>query len=102
MKCSACGRTRREDARFCDGCGAPQAAPCAACGRELRPEARFCDGCGRSVVAPPERSPHEYTPKHLADKILRSRSALQGERKHVTVLFADVKGSVELAARVDA
>jgi class 3 adenylate cyclase/tetratricopeptide (TPR) repeat protein len=101
MECSACGRSSREDARFCDGCGATLATPCIACGRQLRPEARFCDACGQSVEAAAERSPHEYTPKHLADKILRSRSALEGERKQVTVLFADVKGSMELAERVD-
>ena len=43
----------------------------------------------------------DYTPKHLADKILESKSALEGERKHVTVLFADVKGSMELAEQLD-
>ncbi len=51
--------------------------------------------------ARPDRSPADYTPKHLADKILTSRSALEGERKQVTVLFADVKGSMELAEQVD-
>ncbi len=48
-----------------------------------------------------ERAPRDYTPKHLADKILQSTSALEGERKQVTVLFADVKGSMELAEQVD-
>jgi class 3 adenylate cyclase/tetratricopeptide (TPR) repeat protein len=48
-----------------------------------------------------ERAPRDYTPKHLADKILQSKSALEGERKQVTVLFADVKGSLELAEQVD-
>ena len=42
-----------------------------------------------------------YTPKHIAEKILSSRAALEGERKHVTVLFADVKGSMDLAEQVD-
>jgi class 3 adenylate cyclase len=51
--------------------------------------------------APAERSPRDYTPHHLADKILQSKSALEGERKQVTVLFADVKGSMELAEQVD-
>jgi class 3 adenylate cyclase/tetratricopeptide (TPR) repeat protein len=46
--------------------------------------------------------PRSYTPRHLADKILQSKSALEGERKQVTVLFADVKGSMELAEQVDA
>jgi class 3 adenylate cyclase/tetratricopeptide (TPR) repeat protein len=53
------------------------------------------------VVPPPARSPRVYTPKHLADKILQSKSALEGERKQVTVLFADVKGSMELAEQLD-
>src|SRR5215467_7821316 len=44
----------------------------------------------------------QYTPKHLAEKILTSRSALEGERKQVTVLFADLKGSMDLAEQVDA
>ncbi len=48
-----------------------------------------------------ERAPRAYTPNHLADKILSSRSALEGERKQVTVLFADVKGSMELAEQLD-
>jgi class 3 adenylate cyclase len=47
------------------------------------------------------RSPRDYTPKHLADKILQSKTALEGERKQVTVLFADVQGSLELAEQLD-
>jgi class 3 adenylate cyclase len=59
-----------------------------------------------SLAAPsapslPERDPRSYTPKHLAEKILTSRSALEGEREQVTVLFADVKGSMDLAGQVD-
>jgi class 3 adenylate cyclase len=52
-------------------------------------------------IPPPARDPRAYTPKHLADKILQSKSALEGERKQVTVLFADVKGSMDLAERLD-
>ena len=48
-----------------------------------------------------ERAPRDYTPRHLADKILQSKSALEGERKQVTVLFADVKSSMELAEQID-
>ena len=57
----------------------------------------------KAEVSPsrPERDPRAYTPKHLADKILQSKSALEGERKQVTVLFADVKGSMELAEHMD-
>ena len=101
----------RPGAKFCDGCGLPQAPVCSGCGHELRAEARFCDACGqpcaaagsREVAAGPpatERAPRDYTPAHLADRILRSRSALEGERKQVTVLFADVKGSMELAEQL--
>ncbi len=68
---------------------------------------KFCGGCGRSLTSsaasadPKFHSPHVYTPKHLAEKILISRSALEGERKQVTVLFADLKGSMELLADRD-
>jgi class 3 adenylate cyclase len=64
---------------------------------------RFCLECGRALAesAAPERDLRDYTPKHLADKILQSKSALEGERKQVTVLFADVKGSMELAGQLD-
>ena len=59
-------------------------------------------GALREAPAPAQaRTPRDYTPKHLADKILQSKSALEGERKQVTVLFADVKGSMELAEQVD-
>src|SRR5262245_18734145 len=65
---------------------------------------RFCLGCGQPV-APAKATwplePRSYTPKHLAEKILTSRSALEGERKQVTILFADVKGSTELASELD-
>jgi len=64
--------------------------------------AKFCLECGEPVaqqIAP--RSPDSYTPKHLAEKILTSKAALEGERKQVTVLFADLKGSMELLADRD-
>ncbi len=77
---------------------------CPSCSAELPAEAQFCDGCGQRIGEVPlsaqERDPRAYTPKHLADKILQSKSALEGERKQVTVLFADVKGSMELAEQV--
>src|SRR5262249_43967411 len=68
---------------------------------------RFCNGCGASLETPPTlarprfASPQSYTPKHLAERILTSKSALEGERKQVTVLFADLKGSMELLADRD-
>src|SRR5512145_1246862 len=110
MDCQRCQQRNSDDARFCESCGAPFAPRCSSCGREVRTGARFCAGCGQPLgalassaeVTGMERplrdvSPRDYTPKHLADKILQSKSALEGERKQVTVLFADVKGSMELA-----
>jgi class 3 adenylate cyclase len=119
MRCSSCERESRPGATFCDRCGAPLASGCPECGCEFRSEARFCDACGAARAdpaaaaatrrprgppppySPPERTPRSYTPRHLAEKILASKSALEGERKQVTVLFADVKGSMELAEQVD-
>jgi class 3 adenylate cyclase len=90
-------------------CAAPLAVCCAGCQAELPAGARFCPQCARPAepllapaqASPAERSPRDYTPKHLAEKILQSKSALEGERKQVTVLFADVKGSMELAEQLD-
>ena len=107
MDCPSCGHANPRDATFCGDCGASLAAPveCPACGRPSKLGQKFCYGCGRrlaesSAVETPVREPRSYTPKHLADKILQSKSALEGERKQVTVLFADVKGSMELAEEV--
>ena len=103
--CPACDTANREEARFCDSCGQGLVLCCPACSRELRRGARFCDDCGvpvvRAAARVTESSPQDYTPKHLADKILSTRSALEGERKQVTVLFADVKGSLELSREID-
>ncbi|HYB44394.1 MAG TPA: adenylate/guanylate cyclase domain-containing protein, partial [Candidatus Methylomirabilis sp.] len=76
---------------------------CPACGHENPAGAKFCNDCGGRLAgrpAPPD--PRSYTPRHLAEKILAQKSALEGERKPVTVLFADVARSMELAERVDA
>jgi class 3 adenylate cyclase/tetratricopeptide (TPR) repeat protein len=105
VNCTSCGHENPDRAKFCLDCGAAFATRCAQCDTELPARARFCLECGAVVAAgeslAPERAPRDYTPKHLADKILQSKSALEGERKQVTVLFADVKGSVELAGSVD-
>ena len=105
MKCPKCQTENLADSSFCEECGAPLEATCPSCGAGNRPSAKFCRKCRAALGAgqPPERaSVAAYTPKHLADKILTSRSALEGERKRVTVLFADVKGSMELAEKTDA
>jgi len=100
MTCAACGHENRDMAKFCEECAAAMERRCTACGAQLRPTSKFCDECA-APAAPSAREPLAYTPKHLAEKILASKSALEGERKQVTVLFADVKGSLELAEQVD-
>ncbi len=115
MQCESCGHANYSKDKFCSQCGAALVARCLSCNAELQANAKFCSECGRVVaVAPvgdgsdldtktsPRRSVAQYTPKHLVEKILQSRSALEGERKQVTVLFADVKGSMTLASQLDA
>lgn len=106
MKCTRCQKENPPQAKFCLECGAALALKCAACGTELPAGAKFCPECGQSLNAQPGIairfiSPETYTPRHLAEKILTSKSALEGERKQVTVLFADMKGSMELLADRD-
>jgi class 3 adenylate cyclase len=106
MTCPRCQHENPSGSNFCLGCGTRLGLQCASCGSELPPGSRFCNKCGYAVTAPgaSERSfasPDTYTPKHLAEKILTSKGALEGERKLVTVLFADLKGSMELLADRD-
>jgi class 3 adenylate cyclase/predicted ATPase len=107
MQCPRCQHENREGRRFCAECAAPLAVPCQSCGFSNEPGEKFCGGCAAPLTVasrPPESkftSPQSYTPKHLAEKILTSKSALEGERKQVTVLFADLKGSTELLADRD-
>jgi hypothetical protein len=100
MQCPRCQAQNDQDAKFCGDCGARLEAVCPNCGQPVGTGKKFCRSCGASLVAEPGRftSQQAYTPKHLAEKILTSKAALEGERKQVTVLFADLKGSMELLA----
>ena len=106
MQCPRCQYENPPGSNFCLGCGNRLGAMCGACGHDLPAGSRFCNKCGTPVTgAPPGSarfaSPESYTPRYLAEKILTSKSALEGERKQVTVLFADLKGSMELLADRD-
>ncbi|HXD95337.1 MAG TPA: adenylate/guanylate cyclase domain-containing protein [Candidatus Acidoferrum sp.] len=104
MKCPRCQAENDAGARFCEDCGARLEVACPSCGTPVTPGKKFCRSCGAALTTEPAgrfASPESYTPKHLADKILTSKAALEGERKHVTVLFADLKGSMELLADRD-
>jgi class 3 adenylate cyclase/tetratricopeptide (TPR) repeat protein len=105
MQCPRCQHENTPKAKFCEECAALLARTCANCGTQLSPTAKFCPECAHSVAAGPAEprfaAPQSYTPRHLAEKILSSKAALEGERKQVTVLFADLKGSMELLADRD-
>jgi hypothetical protein len=106
MRCPQCRHENPGDAKFCLECGRRLALMCASCATELPAGAKFCKECGASVststpAASPTPAPDSYTPKHLAERIINSKAALEGERKQVTVLFADLKGSMELLADRD-
>jgi hypothetical protein len=108
VTCPQCAFENPPAMAFCGRCGTRLASPCPSCGFANPEGFAFCGKCGARVTAAPAlplqgssafASPQPYTPKHLAEKILTSRSALEGERKQVTVLFADLKGSMELERR---
>jgi hypothetical protein len=84
--------------KFCGECGTRLETACPSCGGVNPPGNKFCGQCGASLAqalaSAKFSSPDTYTPKHLAEKILTSKSSLEGERKQVTVLFADMKGSM--------
>src|SRR5215831_3188164 len=106
MKCPRCQHENPPQARFCPECGTRLALVCAKCQSELSAGAKFCQQCGEPVASRASAEsrfarPETYTPKYLAEKILTSKAALEGERKQVTVLFADLKGSMELLADRD-
>jgi class 3 adenylate cyclase/tetratricopeptide (TPR) repeat protein len=105
IECPQCRHANPAGVRFCGECGGRLELACPACQTANPPGNRFCHNCGSALGAPaapsPFAAPRAYTPRHLADKILTSRSALEGERKQVTVLFVDVAGFTALSERLD-
>src|SRR5215813_13668540 len=103
MRCSKCGADNREGARFCDKCGTKLSPKCSSCGAENRTDARFCDSCGAAfgadaTVAAPAAKMND-TPILVTET--SAAENLEGERKTVTALFADIKGSMELIEDLD-
>jgi class 3 adenylate cyclase/tetratricopeptide (TPR) repeat protein len=104
MRCPSCGFENPEGMKFCGQCASPLGRRCPQCGFDNPPGFAFCGQCAAPLTAAPSMaapSPQTYTPAHLVEKILTSKAALEGERKQVTVLFADLKGSMELLADRD-
>jgi class 3 adenylate cyclase len=107
MKCPDCQFENREGVKFCEECGAKLELRCPNCDADIPLGRKFCGECGLQLTVPSEipsvdySEPQSYTPRFLADKILTSRSAIEGERKLVTVLFADVANYTSMAEKLD-
>jgi len=110
MICLKCQAENPVNAAFCDQCGTRLETACPNCGESNRHGAKFCRRCGQTISGPVTTpaatipgvpAPDTYVPKYLAEKILATRHKLEGERKQVTVLFADIKGSTKLIEGLD-
>src|SRR5262245_3174952 len=116
MECPRCRHANPPGTKFCGECGTRLQLLCPACQTANPPTNKFCSECGRPLgdtapaptiesahAVPPARfaSPDAYTPKHLAEKILTSRGAIEGERKIVTVMFSDVSGFTAISEKLD-
>ena len=107
MKCPKCQFNNAEGAKFCNECGKKLELVCPECGKVNPLGSKFCNECGHDLRRPKEAlpvdydQPQSYTPKHLADKILTTRTSVEGERKLVTVLFADVANYTSMSEKFD-
>ena len=107
MKCPHCQTENPDDAKFCIECAIPMEFHCPNCGAITPATGKFCKECAYDLRKPTEAPPvdydhpQSYTPKFLADKILTTRSSIEGERKLVTVLFADVANYTAISEKID-
>jgi len=113
MECPKCSTENAEQAEFCLSCGAKLALACPQCGTELPAQARFCFACGTQVSEPTpdtlresgsaalSRALERLLPKGYAERLLAERGKVGKERRMVTMLFSDVKGSTQMAENLD-
>jgi ABC-type oligopeptide transport system substrate-binding subunit/class 3 adenylate cyclase/tetratricopeptide (TPR) repeat protein len=112
MQCPTCETDNPEQARFCLKCGARLVQLCPACAAELPPHAEFCISCGAKLGGAPTEAPgvtpdsaahrlQRLVPKEYAERLLATRGQVQPERRTVTILFSDVKGSTAMAQDLD-
>jgi len=104
--CRACQNGSAADAQFCDACGAPLDANCRQCGESNRSGAKFCKKCGARLgevagAAAPAAAAAAVTTDNVADRMLAARRFMEDERKRVTVLFADIRGSTSFIEKLD-
>jgi hypothetical protein len=100
MRCAKCGAEDRYGAKFCK-CAAPIPAKCSSCGAAVQPGSKFCDECGTALNQSPRAKLIE--PNDAAIRVADAPASenLEGERKTVTVLFADINGSMDLIEDLD-
>src|SRR5499427_5940332 len=102
MRCPSCHHDNRSDRRFCTQCGTTLAMRCPSCGAPIETGEKFCGGCGATLtIGGRATTPAPAHAPLFAEKIRQAKATVEGERKEVTVLFVDVKGSMELAEQLD-
>src|SRR5215471_16479103 len=101
MRCSKCGADNREGRKFCAKCASPLARLCPRCGAANEPDEDFCGECAAPLVQSPKPSSQQSNDAliHVVETV--APETLDGERKTVTALFADIKGSMELMEDLD-
>src|SRR5215467_8881305 len=101
MKCAKCGADNREGLKFCTQCGSQLAAKCRQCGAATQPGERFCGECGAGLETSGAAAEKESVEPQIRIADTPAPENLEGERKTVTALFADIKGSTELERDLD-
>src|ERR1700751_582211 len=102
MHCSKCGSDNREGRKFCRNCGTPLVATCQKCSAPVQLEEKFCGECGAAINASAPRAPSSAQPRSVQlSNAIPATEVIEGERKTVTALFADIKGSMELMEDLD-
>src|SRR5262249_23596041 len=101
MRCTRCDADNRETAKFCDKCGARLSPKCPSCGAENRPDAKFCDSCSAALGPTEAGAPRKSAQPQIRVADTPASEIIDGERKTVTALFADLKGSMELMEDLD-
>ena len=100
MRCSKCGADNREGRKFCTQCGSALAAKCPRCGAAIEPAEKFCGECG-AALGTPSAAIGKSDGSQIRIAATPAPENLEGERKTVTMLFADIKGSTELEQDLD-